>query len=166
MNLDRRDGLQPSCQVATYDLAGAVTVCKTVGSAYVGSEPNTCHTKRPAGCGNAARRAVFPGRPWTEAQVKSVGCRREPAKRPDADRWAAAEARRGLTQSRRKSAAVSQRGRWHLFRPRSTSAPTAALPVPAVNGHPGSPPLAGSSATWVPSTPSAPSDDDRPGPGG
>ena len=29
MNLDRRIVLQPSWQVAAYDVAGAVTVCKT-----------------------------------------------------------------------------------------------------------------------------------------
>jgi hypothetical protein len=33
MNLDPRDGLQPSRQVAAYDLAGAITVYKTVGFA-------------------------------------------------------------------------------------------------------------------------------------
>ena len=84
------------------------------------------------------------------------------------------EARRGLTQSRRETAAVSQdrddllgqretaraytastlgngtaggdrdpgadavggqRGKWHLFRPRSASPQAAVPPVPAVNGH-------------------------------
>ena len=36
-------------------------VCKTVGSAYVGSNPTpaTSCEKGPPGCGNAARRAVF-----------------------------------------------------------------------------------------------------------
>jgi hypothetical protein len=44
MNLDRCDGLQPSWQVAAYGLAGAVTVCKTVGSAYDGSNPSPATT--------------------------------------------------------------------------------------------------------------------------
>ena len=44
MNLDRRIGLPQSVQVAAHDRAGAVTVCKTVGLAYVGSNPTPATT--------------------------------------------------------------------------------------------------------------------------
>jgi hypothetical protein len=44
----RRSGRPPSWQAGGYDRARAATVCKTVGSAYVGSNPTPATTK-PAG---------------------------------------------------------------------------------------------------------------------